>query len=189
MNNGLQIVLIFTCLYGIFELLMGFKQRIKSRIKRSGDKLSIWTIIVFIFLGYLISFTFASTRIGKIYCGSTFIVVGVVLVIIGLILRLNAIFTLRNKFTYTVTRLENHELIEKGLYKTIRHPGYLGQLIIFLGISTSLSNWLSILFMMMFVLIGYHYRIITEENFLIKQMGDQYLEYQKRTKKLIPKIY
>jgi protein-S-isoprenylcysteine O-methyltransferase Ste14 len=75
------------------------------------------------------------------------------------------------------------------LYKFIRHPGYLGQLIIFIGISTSMSNWLSILAMMIPVTVGYLYRISVEERFMIEQMGEDYLNYQKRTKRLIPMIY
>jgi len=97
--------------------------------------------------------------------------------------------TLKKQFTYTITKIENHELIETGLYKNIRHPGYLGQLIIFIGISTCLSNWLSILFMIIPVLLGYLNRINIEEKFMVEQMGQKYLDYQKRTKKLIPAIY
>jgi protein-S-isoprenylcysteine O-methyltransferase Ste14 len=100
-----------------------------------------------------------------------------------------SILTLKKQFTYTITKIENHELIETGLYKNIRHPGYLGQLIIFLGISTCLSNWLSILLMIIPVLLGYLNRINIEEKFMVEQMGQKYLDYQKRTKKLIPAIY
>jgi protein-S-isoprenylcysteine O-methyltransferase Ste14 len=96
---------------------------------------------------------------------------------------------LKKQFTYTVTKIENHDLIATGLYKNIRHPGYLGQLIIFIGISTCLSNWLSILLMIIPVLLGYLHRINIEEKFMVEQMGQKYLDYQKRTKKLIPTIY
>jgi protein-S-isoprenylcysteine O-methyltransferase Ste14 len=100
-----------------------------------------------------------------------------------------SILTLKKQFTYTVTKIENHDLIETGLYKNIRHPGYLGQLIIFIGISTCLSNWLSILLMIIPVLLGYLHRINIEEKFMVEHMGQKYLDYQKRTKKLIPTIY
>ena len=118
-----------------------------------------------------------------------FFAVGVVLAVIGLMIRIQSMLTLKQYFTYLVSQVENHELIETRLYKTIRHPGYLGQLMIFAGISTSLSNWLSILFMMISVTIGYIYRIKVEERFMIEQMGENYLNYQKRTKRLIPMIY
>jgi protein-S-isoprenylcysteine O-methyltransferase Ste14 len=97
--------------------------------------------------------------------------------------------TLKEHFTYTVTKIENHELIESGLYKSIRHPGYLGQMIVIIGTSVSLSNWLSILFMIIPVVFGFIYRINVEESFMIEQMGEKYADYQKRTKRLIPAIY
>jgi protein-S-isoprenylcysteine O-methyltransferase Ste14 len=111
------------------------------------------------------------------------------LVVIGLIIRIHSILTLKQFFTYSVAKVENQRIIETGLYKFLRHPGYLGQLIIFLGISISISNWLSILTMMVPVLIGYLNRIKVEERFMVEQMGEHYLDYQKRTKKLIPMIY
>jgi protein-S-isoprenylcysteine O-methyltransferase Ste14 len=39
------------------------------------------------------------------------------------------------------------------------------------------------------VFIGYSYRIKVEEVFMIEQLGQIYLDYQKRTKKLIPILY
>jgi protein-S-isoprenylcysteine O-methyltransferase Ste14 len=88
-----------------------------------------------------------------------------------------------------VTKIENHQLIDTGLYKYIRHPGYLGQLIIFFGIATSLSNWLSVLLMIIPVLVGYINRIRVEEKFMVEQLGQNYIEYQNRTKKLIPNVF
>jgi protein-S-isoprenylcysteine O-methyltransferase Ste14 len=131
----------------------------------------------------------ASTKMGRIYHWNTFFVTGSILALIGLIIRVTSILTLKQQFTYTVTKIENHELIETGLYKIIRHPGYLGQLIIFLGISTCLSNWISVLLMIIPVSLGYLNRINIEEEFMVAQMGQKYLDYQKRTKRLIPKIY
>jgi protein-S-isoprenylcysteine O-methyltransferase Ste14 len=68
-------------------------------------------------------------------------------------------------------------LIETGLYKNIRDPGYLGQLIIFVGISTSLSNWLSKVLMIILLLLGYIYRLNTEERFMVERMGQKYKDY------------
>jgi len=165
------------------------KQKRKQNIVKAGDKASIWILTILIGIGYLLSFSIGATRIGRIYHWDTFFIIGAILTIIGLIIRINSILTLKQHFTYTVTKIENHELIETGLYKNIRHPGYLGQIIIFVGISASLSNWLSIVLMIIPVLIGYIYRINTEERFMVEQMGQQYIDYQKRTKRLIPMIY
>lgn len=144
MDLKLKLILAFTYLYGFFEIYMSLRQRRKRTIIKSGDSLSIWILGIFIAIGYSLSFSIASTKLGRIYHWDTFFIIGAILTIIGLIIRINSILTLKQHFTYTVTEIESHELIETGLYKYIRHPGYLGQLIIFLGISTSLSNWLSV---------------------------------------------
>jgi len=98
-------------------------------------------------------------------------------------------WTLKQFFTYSVTKVENQKIVETGLYKFLRHPGYLGQLIIFIGISISISNWISILAMMIPATLGFLYRIKVEERFMLKQIGEDYVNYQKHTKRLIPMIY
>ena len=189
MEKKLLFIITFACLYGFFEILMSLRQRRKSTIKQSGDKGSIRFLFICIGLGYWLSFLIRPNRIGRIDEWNTFFIIGAVLTILGLLIRITSILTLRKQFTYTVAKIDNHLLIDKGLYKIIRHPGYLGQLIIFLGISTSLSNWLSIIFMIVPVMIGYLYRIRIEEKFMVEQLGQKYLDYQTRTKKLIPKLY
>ena len=189
MNIKLQIIIAFSFLYGFFEIFMSMRQRNKRSIVKSGDKLSIWILFISISLGYWLSFIIGATRIGRIYHWNTFFAIGSVLIIIGLIIRITSILALKQQFTYTVSKIENHELIEKGLYKSIRHPGYLGQLVIFTGISTLLSNWLSIILMFLSTLIGYMNRIRVEEKFMFEQIGEKYSDYKKRTKKIVPKIY
>jgi protein-S-isoprenylcysteine O-methyltransferase Ste14 len=189
MNIKLILIIAFSILYGFFEIFMSRRQQSKREISKSGDKGSIWLLAISISIGYWLSFIIAYTKIGRIYHWDTFFGLGSILIVIGLIVRVTSILTLKKQFTYTVTKIENHELIETGLYKNIRHPGYLGQLIIFLGISTCLSNWLSILLMIIPVLLGYLNRINIEEKFMVEQMGQKYLDYQKRTKKLIRAIY
>jgi protein-S-isoprenylcysteine O-methyltransferase Ste14 len=176
-------------LYGFFEVFMNLRQRNKSKVATSGDKRSLWWLYGLITLGYVLSFSIGATKIGRIYDWNTFFAIGMALVVIGFVIRIHSILTLKQYFTYSVAKVENHKIIETGLYKFIRHPGYLGQLIIFIGISTSISNWLSILVMMIPITLGYLYRIKVEERFMTEQLGEDYLNYQKRTKKIIPMIY
>ena len=189
MNTKVILIIVFSTLYGFFEIFMSRRQQDKRKISKSGDKGSIWLLTISISIGYWLSFIIASTKIGRIYHWNTFFVIGSILALTGLIIRVTSILQLKQQFTYTVTKIENHELIETGLYRIIRHPGYLGQLIIFLGISTCLSNWLSIILMIIPVLLGYLNRINVEEKFMVEQMGQKYIDYQKRTKRLIPTIY
>lgn len=189
MNTKVIIIFSFSILYGLFEFFMSKREKGKREISKTGDKGSIWGLVIGISVGYWLSFIIASTKIGRIYHWNTLFLFGSVFVAIGLTIRVTSILKLKQQFTYTVTKIENHQLIVTGLYKYIRHPGYLGQLIIFFGIAISLSNWLSVLFMILPVLFGYLNRIRVEEKFMIQQMGQKYIEYQNRTKKLIPYIF
>jgi protein-S-isoprenylcysteine O-methyltransferase Ste14 len=189
MNIKLILIIAFSVLYGLFELFMSMRQHDKRKITKKGDKGSIWLLTISISAGYWLSFIVASTKMGRIYHWNTFFVTGSVLTLTGLIIRVTSILQLKQQFTYTVTQVDKHELIETGLYKIIRHPGYLGQLVIFLGTSTCLSNWLSILLMVIPVLLGYLNRISVEEKFMAEQLGQKYIDYRKRTKRLIPLVY
>ncbi len=191
MDIKLVIIIAFSYLYGFFEIFMSVRQRLmrKMDIIKSGDKASVWLLIIFIAIGYFLAFRIGMTRVGRIYHWNTFFAIGALLSVGGLIIRITSISTLKQHFTYTVTEIEDHQLIETGLYKIIRHPGYLGQVLIFIGAAASLSNWLSIVLMTIPVLIGYGYRIKVEERFMSEHFGQKYFDYQKRTKKLIPWIY
>jgi protein-S-isoprenylcysteine O-methyltransferase Ste14 len=168
---------------------MNLVQRKKGKISSSGDKGSLYWLYGLITLGYTLSFSIGATKVGRIYAWNTFFTIGMILVAVGFAIRIHAIRTLKQYFTYSVANVDGHKIIERGLYRFIRHPGYLGQLIIFIGISTSLSNWLSVLLMMIPVFLGYLYRVKVEEKFMVEQLGEVYLEYQERTKRIIPLIY
>ena len=189
MDPKIIIIIAVSYLYGFFEVFINLRQRSKSQITYSGDKRSLGLLYGLITVGYALSFSIGATRIGRIYNWNTFFAIGMTLFVIGLMIRIHSLLTLKQYFTYSVAKVENHKIIETGLYKFIRHPGYLGQLIIFIGISTSISNWLSILAMMLPITLGYLYRIKVEERFMLEQLGEDYLNYQERTKRLIPMIY
>jgi protein-S-isoprenylcysteine O-methyltransferase len=189
MDPKIIAIIAISYLYGFFEIFMNLRQRKKTKVTNASDKRSLWWLYGLITLGYALSFGIGATKIGRIYHWNTFFIIGMALFVIGLVIRIHAILTLRQFFTYSVAKVADHKIVETGLYKSIRHPGYLGQLIIFLGISISISNWLSILVMMIPVTLGYLNRMKVEEKFMIDQMGDEYPAYLKQTKRLIPKIY
>ena len=69
------------------------------------------------------------TKIGRLYSWNIYFAIGMALLGIGLMIRIHSILTLKQSFTYSVAKVENQEIIETGLYRFLRHPGYLGQLI------------------------------------------------------------
>jgi protein-S-isoprenylcysteine O-methyltransferase Ste14 len=189
MDPKIIVIIAVSYLYGFFEVFMNLRQRRKNNATTTHDKGSLWLLYGLITLGYALSFSIGATKIGRVYPWNTFFAIGMALVVIGFIIRIHSIRTLKQYFTYSVAKVENQKIIATGLYKFIRHPGYLGQLMIFLGISISVSNWFSILLMMIPVSIGYLYRMRIEEKFMSEQLGEEYLIYQEHTKKIIPLLY
>jgi protein-S-isoprenylcysteine O-methyltransferase Ste14 len=189
MDPKIIIIIAVSYLYGFFEVFMNLRQRSKSKLADSRDKSSLWWLYGLITLGYALSFAVGAAGMGRLPHWNVFFALGMALVVIGFFIRIHSILTLKQYFTYSVAKVEGHQIIETGLYRFIRHPGYLGQLLIFVGLSLSLSNWLSVLLMMLPVAVGYTYRINVEERFMLEQMGEDYLNYQERTKRIIPMIY
>ncbi len=116
------------------------------------------------------------------YIGFTFLIVGAILMVIS---RLQ----LGKYGTPVVHTGEDHKRVNRSLYKYIRHPMYTG------GLLVSFGPFLA--FRSLFVLIGIiiinipilSMRIKIEEDTLIGAFGDEYREYMKNTKRLIPLIY
>ncbi len=189
MDVKIVIIITVSYLYGFFEVFLNLRQRNKNSATTTSDKGSLWLLYGLITVGYALSFAIGATKIGRIYPWNTFFATGMALFAIGFMVRIYSILTLKQYFMYSVAKVENHKIIDTGLYSFIRHPGYLGQLIIFVGISISISNWLSIVLMMIPVTVGYLYRIKVEEKFMTDQFGEDYQKYKERTKKIIPMLY
>jgi protein-S-isoprenylcysteine O-methyltransferase Ste14 len=114
--------------------------------------------------------------------------IGTIVMIIGLTLRLSAAHTLGRSYTTTLREDDNHKLITKGLYKRIRHPGYLGTILLFFGGGLTVLSWLSLLVTVLLIF-AYVYRMKAEEDMLVDVFGQDYKKYMKRSFKLIPYIY
>ena len=84
--------------------------------------------------------------------------------------------------------VEDQRLITGGVYGLVRHPLYLGDMLRNYGIAMVFSSLYGLLFMLaanLFLVT----RIRMEEEMLLEAFGDEYSDYMKRTKRLIPFIY
>ena len=111
---------------------------------------------------------------------------GIFLMVIGILVRQWAIFVLGRFFTLTVSVQKNQKVVDYGPYRFIRHPSYLGLFIIIIGIGLALGSWGGILVLLVMNGLAFGYRIHIEEKFLVSELGDNYIQYMKRTKRLIP---
>jgi protein-S-isoprenylcysteine O-methyltransferase Ste14 len=114
--------------------------------------------------------------------------VGCVVMVFGVVIRWAAIRTLDKQFTVNVAIVEDHQLVQNGLYGIIRHPAYLGTLVTLGGFGLALENWLSLLTLVALPLAATIYRIAVEERALVNHFGARYIEYMEHSKRLIPGI-
>lgn len=141
---------------------------------------------VSLFVSIIIAFFLAVNNTGMLPHG--FFYPGIVLIVIGIILRQWAIFTLGRFFTLTVGIQKNQKVVDYGPYRFIRHPSYLGLLIVLLGIDVALQSWVGVLAIVVISGLAIGYRIHIEEKVMVSEFGEDYLKYMKRTRRLIPYI-
>jgi len=115
-------------------------------------------------------------------------IIGLVLGASGLVIRAIAFTTLGRFFSRTLREADNHTLVTSGIYKIIRHPGYLSDFMIFIGIALALGNLILVITIPVLFIPAYIYRIHVEEKMLVEVFGERYVEYRKTSKKLIPFI-
>ena len=92
-------------------------------------------------------------------------------------------------YTINVAILQDHQLIDSGIYRYVRHPLSLGILMFYLGLPLIISSILGLLIVTVPAIIGSFYRIRLEERTLISRFGEHYLAYAERTARLIPYIW
>jgi len=127
-------------------------------------------------------------RIGPLL-GVWAFIVGVVLGAAGLVVRYEAFSTLGRFFTRTLREQPGHTLVTTGVYRLIRHPGYLSDLLIFIGASLAMRNLIVVVVVIVMFIPAYVYRIRTEETMLVELFGHDYSVYQTTSKRLIPRIW
>jgi protein-S-isoprenylcysteine O-methyltransferase Ste14 len=115
--------------------------------------------------------------------------IGTIIYVLGFIIRWTAVYQLGKMFTVDVAIANEHTLKTNGLYNVVRHPSYLGLILIILGLGICLNSVLSFIIMFVPTFIAISYRITVEEKALTEEFGDQYTNYKSNVKRLIPGVY
>jgi len=185
----MSLFLIISIVWVISEILLG-RAKISTDKSKDKDKSSLRILWITIILSVVAGITIRISGVGIIATSPQFIHnLGLILIILGLIVRLIAILKLKSMFTVNVAIQENHKIVKSGIYDTIRHPAYLGSLLSFLGLGIAFVNWLSIIIIFIPVLLSFINRIQVEEKVLIEEFGEEYLNYSNNTYRLFPRIY
>ncbi len=152
-----------------------------------GTRGVVWILIILAFEGAWLPVIFG---FGKLLAlGDWLTWAGVLIMISGVIFRRYVISFLGKFFTATVQIQKDHQLIKAGPYQYIRHPSYLGILILAVGNGIALANWISLLICVVLPTIGLIRRITVEEKELLEHFGQQFQDYRKSTWRIIPYIY
>jgi protein-S-isoprenylcysteine O-methyltransferase Ste14 len=125
---------------------------------------------------------------GMVYHFGIVNAVGLALFLAGVSLRAVGRRTLEKSYSYVLKASQKKAFVKHGVYRCIRHPIYFAAILYTMGtplIFSSVYGFLVILGFIPCVL----YRIEIEEKMLIQEFGNEYLEYRKHTKKLIPYVY
>lgn len=103
----------------------------------------------------------------------------------GLVILLWARVALGGNWSSDVAIKENHELIERGPYRWVRHPIYTGLLVMGLG-GVVWSGHLIAIAVFVTAMLGLWLKSRQEEKLLTKYFPDEYPRYRARVKALIP---
>lgn len=106
---------------------------------------------------------------------------------LGILIRSYAVgYAAPNTSGRNVHKQKADSLNTLGLYSIIRHPLYLGNALIWLGISMRLGSFWVALSVMLFFWLYYEKIMFTEEEYLRKKFGEEFEEWANKTPLLIP---
>ncbi len=188
--NIFKFIIPISALWLISEIALAIAKRGHADDTAALDKHSLRILWVTIIISVSVGVTLGVKGVGLMHLGGYWVVLlGLLLIVAGLAIRWVAILTLGKFFTVDINVANDHRIIDQGIYKYVRHPAYSGSLFSFLGLGLSFSNWLSVLIIIIPITAAFIYRISLEEKALKQALGDEYINYAKATKRLIPGIY
>ncbi len=115
-------------------------------------------------------------------------VVGLIIFILFSWIQVLSYKSLGKFYAQDIVILKEHELIEKGLYRFIRHPQYVSQLLSDLGAGIALLSYLVTPVVILVEIPLFIMRARLEEKMLRKHFGDYFVSYKKKSGFMIPFI-
>jgi len=111
---------------------------------------------------------------------------GVVCALFSFWIRRQAIAELGKFWSLHIEIRDNHELIQGGPFRWVRHPAYFSMILEVASMGIILHAFYMLAAVPLFFLPVLFFRLKTEEAALIEKFGDKYREYQRRTPAILP---
>jgi protein-S-isoprenylcysteine O-methyltransferase Ste14 len=174
----------------VLEMIGALAQRVKAGAEKQ-DRGSMVLLLAGLYGGLLLNFALPGLFPGATITWNRPLLffIGLTLMVLGVILRQYAIRVLGRYFTREVATRADQPVVQNGPYKFIRHPAYSGTLLTMLGIGLAMTNWASLLAILVCSFTGYFYRVLVEERALRRSLGQPYVEYMRRTKRFVPFVF
>jgi len=185
--HGALVALAFVTLAALVASLFS---KVNLNAGEREDRANRWVIPVFGALGMALAIAPAlSDRYGLlVFGGEGLRWLGVILYLVGGVLRLIPTFALGERFSGLAAIQPGHRLKTDGVYTIVRNPSYLGLLVLSLGWGLAFRSLVGVVIAALF-LIPLHARMKAEERLLAEQFGAEYEAYRRRTWRLIPWLY
>lgn len=165
--------------------------------ERKGRKWPLWAQIAMMALGLLICiplFYYGWVPLFSIPDNTAIVLkgIGLIVYLAGLAFTLWARRTLGKYWGVSTSRdvklLDDHQIIRSGPYAYVRHPMYFGWWVAMPGLTLLYPVW-AVFLLFFFSLISFSSRAHREEAALAERFGNNWVEYKKQTKFIIPFIY
>lgn len=193
-NAAATSIFIVACLIWLIPEMIGMFRQMAT-VSRKGavvqDRGSLVILIGLQWLGIALNFSLAwlLPSAAILLHRTAIFLFGIISILLGVALRWFAIWKLGSYFTRDVAVSSNQEIVQRGPYRFIRHPAYSGTFLTMLGLGLAMTNWGSLIALLLCVFLGHFYRVKIEEQALIDSIGEPYIDYMQRTKRFIPLVF
>jgi protein-S-isoprenylcysteine O-methyltransferase Ste14 len=173
------------------EVVLQVSQYFSGGRARVSEWRSLGLIVLSVAVGEVLA-AFAARRLPSLDLHIPWVVafgVAIPVLWVGAGFRLWSIRTLGRYFRGVVHVQQDHEVIQRGPYRILRHPSYAGALLAVAGVSLLLNNILAIVILLACVFAGTYYRIRVEERVLTEELGTAYATYASHTARLVPGVW
>src|SRR5258708_14255036 len=153
-----------------------------GKIRDRGSQLILWIVIV-------ISVTACEwlRRImaANMFGGAAWLrAASVAVLAAALAIRWTALFTLGKSFSANVAIRESQKMVRSGPYRVVRHPSYLGLLMVFVAIGIHSRNWISFVVAVVPTTAALIDRVQVEEQALQQAFGEDFAQDSRAPKSL-----
>ena len=175
--------------WAIGERVLMFRDIRSGAWRSRQDRGSYLWLVLAIVAGFGVAIALSMWHALELPVPWVWLILSLVIAWSGMLLRAWAVVTLGRSFTTTVVVRTEQRVMATGPYRLVRHPSYLGLLILFLGFGLGLGNPLCMAALVVLLAIGLVHRITVEEAALRRELGESYTEYATGRSRLIPGVW